>query len=340
MRAISSCVNEPPSPLLWSPPQRPRGFEDGSIHKARLALGGVAAKPWRAQERLKYRLQALAAGSESSFAKAAEMALAGRAIGDNAFKIELARRIRTARADPRPRRDARARCRLCRLHRSRAVPGVPCRMRAAILPYRTAYRRTAPSRPAADAPGRPAQGHRPCDLRRRQSSRWNALCRDGGRQHRTRKVEALDVVSAKVASGRRGGPHPCQWATAGPRSEREDGAVRLPGGSLAGRNSGAVRQSADRAGDRLKRSKRRRRARLLLRPQYETEEVTGRPWRAALPYELTGVGVGSPARTVFGDIEAGFAAARTSPSLITLRRRNIITRWNPTPSSPNGTATG
>jgi xanthine dehydrogenase YagS FAD-binding subunit len=67
-------------------------FEDGLIREARIALGAVAAKPWRARE-----AEAALAGSPPSreaFAKAADIALAdARPSGDNAFKIELARRV-------------------------------------------------------------------------------------------------------------------------------------------------------------------------------------------------------------------------------------------------------
>jgi xanthine dehydrogenase YagS FAD-binding subunit len=66
--------------------------EDGSIREARVALGGVAAKPWRARE-----AEAALAGAPTSreaFARAAGIALAeARPSGGNAFKIELARRI-------------------------------------------------------------------------------------------------------------------------------------------------------------------------------------------------------------------------------------------------------
>ncbi|MBV9829152.1 MAG: xanthine dehydrogenase family protein subunit M [Alphaproteobacteria bacterium] len=67
-------------------------IENGIIAEARLALGGVAAKPWRAKE-----AEALLAGvrpDRDSYRRAAEAALAeARPSGENAFKIELARRI-------------------------------------------------------------------------------------------------------------------------------------------------------------------------------------------------------------------------------------------------------
>jgi xanthine dehydrogenase YagS FAD-binding subunit len=67
-------------------------FEDGKIAEARLALGGVAPKPWRAREA--EQMLAGAPASEPLFRRAAEAALAeAKASGDNAFKIELARRI-------------------------------------------------------------------------------------------------------------------------------------------------------------------------------------------------------------------------------------------------------
>lgn len=63
--------------------------ENGAIRQARLALGGVAAKPWRARE-----AEALLAGQPveaSAFQRAAAAALAGaKPSGDNAYKIPLA----------------------------------------------------------------------------------------------------------------------------------------------------------------------------------------------------------------------------------------------------------
>lgn len=65
---------------------------DGKIRAARLALGGVAAKPWRARSAEAVLLGADA--DEASFVRAADAALADASpSGDNAFKIELARRI-------------------------------------------------------------------------------------------------------------------------------------------------------------------------------------------------------------------------------------------------------
>ena len=71
-------------------------IEDGRIRAARLALGGVAAKPWRA--RAAEEVLAGVPVSNEIFRRAAETALAkAKPSGDNGFKIELARRV-TARA--------------------------------------------------------------------------------------------------------------------------------------------------------------------------------------------------------------------------------------------------
>ena len=67
-------------------------IDRGRIVEARLALGGVAAKPWRARD-----AEAMLAGgapNSANFRRAADAALAdAKASGDNEFKIELARRI-------------------------------------------------------------------------------------------------------------------------------------------------------------------------------------------------------------------------------------------------------
>ena len=64
---------------------------DHKIGEARIALGGVAPKPWRvleAEQALKGQL-----AEESTFAKAAEILVKGaKAFRYNAFKVELARR--------------------------------------------------------------------------------------------------------------------------------------------------------------------------------------------------------------------------------------------------------
>ncbi len=67
-------------------------ISEGTIRTARIALGGVAAKAWRAGA-AETSLEN-AAPTPEAFAKAADLALAdARPSGDNAFKIELARRI-------------------------------------------------------------------------------------------------------------------------------------------------------------------------------------------------------------------------------------------------------
>ena len=66
-------------------------LEDGRIKTARLALGGVAPKPWRNTE-AEAALQGEAPGA-AAFGKAADVLLRdAKGYAHNAFKIELARR--------------------------------------------------------------------------------------------------------------------------------------------------------------------------------------------------------------------------------------------------------
>jgi xanthine dehydrogenase YagS FAD-binding subunit len=66
-------------------------FNGGQITEARLALGGVAHKPWRSAE-AEAELAGKAASNES-FEKAADIILQeAKGFGDNTFKIELAKR--------------------------------------------------------------------------------------------------------------------------------------------------------------------------------------------------------------------------------------------------------
>jgi xanthine dehydrogenase YagS FAD-binding subunit len=67
-------------------------IDAGKIADVRLALGGVAAKPWRARAAEKFL--AGHAPDATVFRRAAEAALAdAKPSGDNAFKIELAQRV-------------------------------------------------------------------------------------------------------------------------------------------------------------------------------------------------------------------------------------------------------
>jgi len=67
-------------------------IDNGTVVQARLALGGVALKPWRA-----HAAEAALAGrapDAAAFQHAAQLALEGAAAsGDNAYKVELARRV-------------------------------------------------------------------------------------------------------------------------------------------------------------------------------------------------------------------------------------------------------
>lgn len=68
---------------------------DGTVRGARLALGGVAHKPWRAEAA--ERFLAGAPATEESFRRAAAAELAtAEGLRHNAFKIELAQRVMVA----------------------------------------------------------------------------------------------------------------------------------------------------------------------------------------------------------------------------------------------------
>jgi xanthine dehydrogenase YagS FAD-binding subunit len=70
-------------------------MRDGRVEAVRLALGGVAARPWRAVEA--ERLLTGAPATEAEFRRAADAELAGAVPQhDNGFKVELAARTITA----------------------------------------------------------------------------------------------------------------------------------------------------------------------------------------------------------------------------------------------------
>jgi xanthine dehydrogenase YagS FAD-binding subunit len=66
-------------------------LSDGKIRNVRLALGGVAHKPWRATEAEKFLLGKIA--NASTFAQAADIALRdAKPLTYNAFKVEMSKR--------------------------------------------------------------------------------------------------------------------------------------------------------------------------------------------------------------------------------------------------------
>ena len=96
----------------WSRSRSRSNVEGGSIKEARLALGGVAHKPWRDRE-AEARSTARRPTREN-FARAADTLLRGaRGFGHNDFKIELARRAivraltQAARGTPQSQTDKR-----------------------------------------------------------------------------------------------------------------------------------------------------------------------------------------------------------------------------------------
>ena len=68
--------------------------EDGAVKSVRIALGGVAHKPWRAAIAEAALLGAPATAAAFQAAAAAELA-AAHGLRDNTFKIELAQRVIT-----------------------------------------------------------------------------------------------------------------------------------------------------------------------------------------------------------------------------------------------------
>jgi xanthine dehydrogenase YagS FAD-binding subunit len=89
-------------------------MEGGTIKEARLALGGVAHKPWRDRE-AEAQLRGTSP-TQDNFARVAEVVLRdARGYGHNDFKIELARRTivraltQAARGTPQSQADKRIR---------------------------------------------------------------------------------------------------------------------------------------------------------------------------------------------------------------------------------------
>jgi xanthine dehydrogenase YagS FAD-binding subunit len=89
-------------------------LDNGVVREARLALGGVAHKPWRDRD-VEARLRGAPANREN-FARAADALLRdARGFGNNDFKIELARRgivralTQAAKATPQSQADKRIR---------------------------------------------------------------------------------------------------------------------------------------------------------------------------------------------------------------------------------------
>ena len=113
MRATSSCASAPPTPSRSSRPRPRCASRAAPFVEARIALGGVAAKPWRARE-----AEALLAGARADATRIPPRRRRGarRGAGRPAttrFKIELARGIVVRALTLAAAGNARARCRRC-----------------------------------------------------------------------------------------------------------------------------------------------------------------------------------------------------------------------------------
>ncbi len=173
-------------------------MEDGRIAEARIALGGVALKPWRAEAA--EAALAGAAPDAAAFRRAAEAALADATpSGDNAFKIELARRIvARALASPPPARPT-------------ACPPCPPRPSPPTLEVRPCLISRSPPippsapglqhRPAADPARRPLKVTGPRTFAADNHPPGMLYRRDRGQQHRARPGHGLDVAAAKAHPG-------------------------------------------------------------------------------------------------------------------------------------------
>ena len=278
-----------------------------AIAEARLALGGVAAKPWRA--RAAEAVLAGAAPTADAFRRAAEAALAdAKPSGDNAFKIELARRIvvraLTLAAAGTPER----------------VPALPAspfciRSRSAHACLRLSLtQRSRPSparlehRPAADPPRRPPEGHRagaatpPTTIR--PACCYAVLAVSSIARGR---VTSLDVAAAKAHPGVVEVMTPANRPPLAQRSGRQDEPLHVPARRAAERR-GALRQPADRGGDRRDaggRDRRRGAAGAALRGASRPASVSMPARASCRPRSASAI----PPRMQRGDVEAGLAAA-------------------------------
>ena len=276
----------------------------------------------------------------AAFRRAAEAALAdAKPSGDNAFKIELARRIvvralALAAAGTPERMPALPGLSLL------AVPGaLPClrsrlTQRSRPSPPRLEYR------PAADPPRRHAEGHR-------RSARYAADNHPPGMlyavmavsQHRARPRHAPRRRGGQGASRRRRG-HDAGATSRRLRRTRTPRPIRSCSGSTCCRTTEVRYANQPIAVVIAETLEAATEGAALLAPRYEIE-----PARVGLDagesFVPPVVGVGNPAEVQHGDVEAGLAAAATADRG-DLRDAVAVSqsRWSRMRSSPPGTATG
>ena len=248
MPATSSCASAPPTPSRWSRPPPPCGSRPAAIAEARL---GARRRRAEALARARGRGGAgrRSARMPRAFRRAAEAALADATpSGDNAFKIELARRI-VARA-----------LALAAAGTPERVPALPASPFAP-FPELRSMPETAPTQAPAHRRhgsniGQPLT-RRDGLLKVTGGARYAADNHPPGMLHAVLAVSSiargrvtfLDVAAAKAHPGVVEVMTPGEPAAAGAGSGREDEPVHVPPRRAAER-PGALRQPADRRGHR------------------------------------------------------------------------------------------
>ena len=152
------------------------------------------------------------------------------------------------------------------------------------------------------------------------------------------RVTSLDVTAAKSASRRGRGDDARPTApTLAQDPDEKTQPVHVPARPPAER-PGALRQPADRGGDRRDAWRRRRKA-----PRCSTRRYEAEPARVGLDgtesFVPPVVGIGDPPKAARAIVEAGPRVGRHGRSTRpTRRRRSTTMRWSRTPSWRHGTA--
>ena len=308
----------------------------GVIRQARIALGGVATKPWRARAAEAALVGARA--EAAAFARAADARCRRREpSGDNAFKIELARRVVTRALRACGRRHARRAC-----PPSPPLPSPPYQ-EASPMAEISLSRDPAHLRQGSSI-GQPLT-RRDGMLKVTGRARYAADNHPAGMLHAVMAVSAiargrvtfLDVEAAKAHPGVVEVMTPANRPELAKDPDAEGQPLRLPDRCAAER-PGALCEPADRRRDRARRSRRRPRARPCSRRATRARCLASAsmPETASCP---TPSASASRQMRASATSKPAFPPLRSGSSRPTRRRRSTTTPWNRMRSSRRGTAT-